>query len=309
MKITQDSFAATYRQIIDLMGQEKWVDAHRACIEILRFDPENIKIIRLKNKIESKVRKQNINAIKSDLKQIMPLYKAKKYPVLMDSLRLLEPYINEYKPLKRFAIKVEKEYQNFISGEREKIYSQDLNSIKDLINKKKFQEGIRLAERLRIRALHSREVLNLILDIRRKWVDNEIESKKSFLAGDKWDDITLFYQGLFRIDEKSAKLKTLIESAKKNAKQKRIEEKRDFIYSGLEKIKTLFQLKKFESAMIAANEILMIDPENTKAQVYAQKAIIRVKKLIDRELLQQMVSTIKNTKQDYKINKKNYIRL
>jgi len=309
MKITQETFNATLQQIKEMIDQGQWLDAHRSCIEVLRFDPENIKVIRLKNKIEKKVRKINIEAIKSDMKQLMPLWKAKNYPALMENIRLLAPYIDEYKPLKKFALAVEKEYQNFVLAEQEKNYHQDIGTIKDLIGKKQFQEGIRLAEKLRIQKMHLPEVYKLISDLRKKWVDYEIECKRALLNTDKWEDIILFYQGLLRIDGKSAKIKNLIEKAKKHSQMKRIEEKRDYIYSGLEKIKTLFQLKKYESAMIAANEIIMVDPENKKAGEYADKAKIKVARLIDKELIQQMKSSIKKNKQDYRLDKKNYIKL
>lgn len=309
MIIAKLNLGDALQAINQLMESGQWREAHRACIEVLRFDPENIKIIRLKNKIESKVRKINIDAIKDDLKNLMPLYKAKNYTALMENLKQLEPFIEQYKPLKKFIFRVNAEYEKYMAAQTEKYYRLEVESVKKSIREGNFQEAIRIAEKLRLLNIHYPDVKALIAETRKKWIDHELELKRGLIESEKWEDILLFYYGLQRIDDKSQKVKSLIENANKRAKLKKIEEKRDFIYSGLEKIRTLFQLRKFESAMLAAEEILSIDPDNKLAKKYLQKAVIKVKSIIDRELIAQMKSARHKMKQDMKINRQNYIRL
>ena len=300
---------AAYQKIKDLIEEEKWVDAHRGCIEILRFDPENIKVIRLKNKIEAKVRKMNIDALKDDLKNLQPLWRERNFPALMSNLKLLDPYLNQYAPLKKFMLTVQKAYQAHLSAEQEKYYRQEIEQIKQLAKNKYYQEAMRQGEKLRILNLHYEEVKSLIQKIKDEWIDYEISKKQQLLDSEKYEEIILFYQELQRIDGRSEKLKRLIETNKKKAQGQRVEEKRDFIYSSLEKINTLFQLKKFESAMMASHEILEIDPENREAKKYYETAKVKVRKIIDKELTEQMTSAQLKMKEDYKLNKKNYIRL
>ncbi|MBU0668309.1 hypothetical protein KJ835_04275, partial [Patescibacteria group bacterium] len=139
-----------FHQIKDLMKKEKWADAHRACLEILRFDPENLKIIRLKGIIERKVKKINIKAIKEDLKNIRSLWKEKKYTELLQHLKELAPYQNDYYPLKRFMRKVEIEYLAQTREQTKEENAADMAKINELLKDHKYQETIRIAQKLRV---------------------------------------------------------------------------------------------------------------------------------------------------------------
>lgn len=297
------------KKIKQLIAEEKWLDAHRACIEILRFDPDNIKIIRLKNVIEKNVKKINVRAIKQDLKKLQPLWDQKKYEELLEHLKDLEPYIADYPPLKKFILKAQAAYKKSIEKEQKAYVEKELEKIKKLIEQKKYQEAIRNAEKLRIQKFNEDEVKAWIKKIREYWVENDLKQHETLLNSDKYEDIQIFLQKLKKIDPSNDKLDKMINDAKKKAKNLQIERKRDFIFIGLEKTRTMIQLKKFSKAVEAAREILNIDPDNVSAKRLFAKASRKEAKQIDKDVISLMKRNNKELKKQYKTDKKNFIRL
>lgn len=297
------------QRIKNLMSQEKWLDAHRACLEILRFDPENLKIIRLKNKVERQVKKVNIKAIKEDLKSIQPLWKERKYDELLEHLKELEPYRNEYKPLNEFIKKVQKAYIGKVGEQRKEYYGSELKRIDQLIKDQKYQEAIRSAQKLRIAKSSDNELKRKIKHIKDAWIDYELKSNDQLLKSEKYEDALMKIQEIKKIDPKSQKIEGLMSTIKKKYQRYKIMEKRDFIYKGLEKTGTLLQLKKYGKAMQAAQEVLDIDPENKKAQYMFVKAKRKFAKSTDSELRKQMKKSHKTMKEMYKKDKSKYTRI
>ncbi len=297
------------KKIKQLIAEEKWLDAHRACIEILRFDPDNIKIIRLKNVIEKNVKKNNVKAIKEDLKKLHPLWEQKKYEKLLEHLKDLEPYIPDYPPLKKYILKVRDAYKKTIEIKQKKYVERELEQIKKLIEQKKYQEAIRNAEKLRIQKFSEEEIKNWIKKIRLFWVENELKKHETLLGSDKYEDIQLFLQKLKKVDPSNEKLDRLMKDAKKKARSYQIEQKRDFIFIGLEKTRTMIQLKKFGKAVKAAREVLNIDPNNIQAKRLFAKASRKESKQIDKAVISLMKINNKEIKKLYRENKKDFIRV
>lgn len=303
------SLEDAYKTIKRLIHEEKWLEAHRACLEILHFDPENLKIIHFKNKIEKKVSKINQKAIKSDLEKLKPLWNEGKYEELLLNLKHLEPYINDYAPLKSFIIKTRRKYNEQLHGTQEKTFQQEIKNVHELVKQKKFADALRTAERLRVMDIHGKALKKEIRTIRKAWIEQELDANKTLISGNKYEDILFFYQGLLKIDSDSEKVKKLIEQTKKNYQAYKIEEKKEFIYKSLEEIKTLFQLKKYEKAYEACSEILEYDPQNKIALKLQKRSESKAQKLIDGEVIDQMISNQKNLREEYKADRKNFIRM
>jgi len=296
-------------KIKTLIAEERLLEAHRACMEVLRFDPQNIKIIKLKNKIEKKVKKHNIVAIKEDIKTLKPLLKEKKFKELLKHLKGLEPYIEEYTPLKKFIIKSQRLYEK--QKKQEEIIK--LQSTKQQIDKyikdKKFKDALREAETLRLLHIKQKEIKQIITKVKEYWVDKELQDNKKLLSTERFEDILLYLQGLIKITGQYKKLNNLIKNYKKKRQEQLIEEKKDFIYTGTERIKTLLQLKKFDKAADASKEILEIDPANKKVRKIYLSASRKEIKRLNRKLLRQIIKSKKEIKKEYKKNKKDYIKL
>lgn len=297
-----------YKKIKQLISDERWVDAHRACIEILRFDPDNIKIIRQKNLIEKNVRKINIEAIKEDLKKLQPLWKEEKYEELLVSLKELEPYLNDYPPLKKIILQAQDGYKKQVETERKAYVRAELENIKTLIEAKKYQEAIRDAEKLRIQKYDEEEVRTWIQKIRDSWIDNELKKNELLLGGNKFEDILLLLHRIGRIDTSNPKIAKITAEIKKRYREYKLEQKRDFIFIGLEKTRTMLQMRKFSKAITAAREILDIDPANAEARKLLAIAEKKETRLINRELMENIKQARKELKIAYKNNKKDFIR-
>lgn len=306
---SQVVLAEALQRIKNLMSQEKWLDAHRACLEILRFDPDNLKIIRLKNKIEREVKKINIKAIKDDLKKIKPLFQEKRFDELLNHLKELEPYRHDYRPLDAFIRKVQKAYIAEVGEQRKENYEDEMKRIDIFIEQQKYQDAIRAAQRLRIAKVNESEVKKKVERIKREWVDHEMQQNEKLFSSEKYEEALMKAQEIKKIDPDSTKLNRFIEGMKKKYQQYKVMEKRDFIYKGLEKARTLLQLKKYDKAMRAAKEILDIDPENKKAQYMFAKAKRKAAKSTDKELSKQMKKAHKNMKEDYKKDKTKFTRI
>ncbi len=297
------------KKIKQLIAEEQWLDAHRACIEILRFDPDNIKIIRLKSVIEKNVKKINVRAIKEDLKKLQPLWDQKKYEELLEHLKDLEPYIPDYPPLKKYIMRARDAYRKTVEKEQKVYVRQELEQIKKLIEQNKYQEAIRNAEKLRIQKFNENEVKEWIKKIRSSWVENDLKQHETLLKSKKYEDIQIFLQKLKKIDPSNEKLDQLIKEAKKKAREYQIEQKRDFIFIGIEKTRTMIQLKKYGKAIEAAREILAIDPNNLQVKRLFAKASRKENHQINKDVVSLMKRNNKELKQQYKQNKKDFIRL
>lgn len=297
-----------FLQIEDNMNNGKWLDAHRLCLEILRFDPENLKAIRIKNKVEKMVKKYNRKAIKDDLAKLKPLWKEQKYEELVTHLKKLEAYIADYPPLKGIFEKAANAYRNQLKHQQGDFYKTQFAAIENLVKAGKYQDAMREAEKLRLLKFHEKDIKNLIKTLRATWIDHEIQSNMGLLKTEKYEEILMFYQYLQKIDPASLRLKRLIDQTKKVYQGFKIEEKREFLYASLEKIRTLYQLKKFEKTVEALQEVLAIDPWNKEAKSLFQKSSRRVRKMIAQETILQILNAQKQQKVDYQHDKKSFRR-
>lgn len=298
-----------YDKIQSLMMQDRWLEAHRACLEVLQFDPDNINVIRLKNKIEKKVKAINRDAIKDDLKNLQPLLNEGKYEEYLSHLKELEPYIGDYPALKDIILKAQSAYQSEVGKKQQIYYKDETAAIKKLAEQEQFQEALQAAETLRRRSINEKELKKVVAKIRFDWVESELKKNKALLESQRYDDIVGFYESLLRIDGSSQKLPKFIRAAKDKAVVNRIEEKRDLIYKELEKMKTLYQLQKYQKTMETAKVILNIDPKNREAKEFYRKARNKSSRERDKELTVQMKSARKQIKEQYRHNKKDFIRI
>ncbi|MBD3328410.1 hypothetical protein GF340_03840 [Candidatus Peregrinibacteria bacterium] len=290
-------------KVKSLIKQEKWQDAHKLCIQILNNDPDNIAFIRLKNRIEKKVQKINVKAIKNDMALLKPLYREKKYEELLENLKELEPYIQFYPPLKKFIIKVQQKYSENVHNKQKHYYEDQVKHIKELIEKKQFQKAIRDAQKLRILKVKEDELKKLIDDLRTKWIDHELAKNKELLSSDKYEDILLKLHKIAKIDHSNAKLKRLIEQFKKKNAKHNIESRKEFLHEGFAKLKQLMKKKKYVTAQKVAREIIDIKPKSRKAHHYLKKAQRKSSKSSEKMIYKQMADSRKKLKSADKVVK------
>lgn len=296
-------------EIKGFMRVQKWKEAHRACLEILRFDPENIKIIRLKNKIEKAVRKINRSSIEQDLRNLQPLWKEKKYEELLEYLKKLQPFAVDVPKISGLIIKAGKEYKKQLIAQQEQYIEQEIKEINALSEALKFAEAVKAADKLLSAQFDEARIRSLLRRLKKDWIEYELQRNIGLTDGEKYEDILLFYQGLLHIDGKSEKVKKLIEITKKKYQIYRVQQRRELIYKQMEKIKTLYQMGRYEQVMDLTEEILGVDPQNKEAKFYLVKAGRKAGKTLDREIFRQMKNARARLKADMKVNRKNVTRI
>jgi tetratricopeptide (TPR) repeat protein len=304
-KIIREAIA----EIKELMRQDKWREAHRACLEILRFDPENVKIIRLKHKIENAVKKINRDAIVQDIRNLDPLWKEKKYEELLGYLKKLQPYAVDFPKISTLIIKATKAYKRQLLTLQEDFLKQEIKRISDMGAEGKYAEAVKSADKLLSQQFDDQRIRNLLAKLKNDWIESELQQNRGLTDSEKYEDILLFYQGLVHIDGKSEKIKRLIENVKRKYQVFRIQQRRELIYKQLEKIKTLFQMGRFEQVMALTEEILDVDPQNKEARFFLKKASKKAEKMLDKTILIQMKSARTQLKSEMKANRKNFTRI
>ena len=195
--ITQLPLREAIIQVKNLLSEEKLVEAHRACLEILRYDPENIKVIKLKNKIEKNVKTANVKTVKHELKSLKPLWRNKEYGQLLEQLGKLEPFIANYPRLKKIILKAKIRYEAQLKNQKENYYQNEIKRINELVKTKKFKEGIDAVEKLQVLKMRISELKKLISNIRKAWIDEEINQNRILLQSDKFEDILMEHNDHF----------------------------------------------------------------------------------------------------------------
>jgi tetratricopeptide (TPR) repeat protein len=307
--ISRQTLEEVYAKIKSLMTQKRWKDAHRACLEVLQWDPENIKVIRWKNKIEEAVKRINKEALRKDIENLKELWKEKKYNELMINIKKLEPYVDAYPPLKDFIIKAKKEYRDILIAGEEEDYQEGLRRIKEFKGSGDYALAYKVAEQLRKLDIRKEEVKKLVKEISEEWVDYELNQNKKLLQSKSYEEIILFYQRLLRINDRSEKVRKLLEKAKEEYDLYKIDQKRDFFYKELENLRTLYQLNKFDEALDIARALLDIDPRNKIVRELYLKAEKKAKGQVEKQLSKQMEKSMDIMKEEYKEDKSKYIKL
>ena len=303
------SLAEAYQAIQDAMKDEQWVKAYQICLEVLRSDPENLKVINLKNQIEKNVKKANQQAIEDDIKQLEPLWKEKKYAELLEHFKQLEPYMKDFPKLRTLILKAKKLYEEELSQGLEQKYQGELARINELLKAKNFKEALFAAEKLREMDIHYPDVKKLQAKVRADWIDTEIEANKILLSGEKYENILLFYQKLLKIDPDSVKVKNLIEQTQKTYGSTRRDDKKEFLYKALEQMHTLYQLKKYEKTVQVCAEILAIDPDNKMVQDFQKKSEKKAQNVINKEVIEQILTNQKGLADEAKANPGEFIKI
>lgn len=307
--ISQLSLREATLQIKLFISEEKLQEAYRACLEILRYDPENIHVIRLKNKIEKKVKKINRKSVKADLAKLKPLWREKKYEELFMNLKKLESFLPDYPHLKTILLRAKKRYDKQFNHRQKRFYHDEIKRIYQLIIDKKFQDAILVNEKLQTLKIHGEALKKLLLYTRQKWIDDELEQNKILLQGEKYEDMLLFLQKLLKIDPNNLRLRHLIEGKKNQYQRYRIDEKREFIYASLEKIRTLYLRKKYEKTVDAAEEILNVDPKNKEANFFWKRALRKTRRLIQKECCALLIEARRALWEEYRKNRNEFTRI
>ncbi|MFA5947544.1 MAG: hypothetical protein WC806_01035 [Candidatus Gracilibacteria bacterium] len=298
------------RNILALFAGKQYKEAYEKCQELLAMDPTLTDITELKKKIENEIIKTNKNVIKEHINKLKPLWKEEKYEDILRELKKLEFLDPNSMEIKKLFAEAQSLYLKKINTLKEKFLKNEDKKIKELFEKgedeQRFLDELFYLEK---RNPGNKDVLKLSEKYRWLLIDRKIKSKRDLLNSEKFDDIRNFLIQLKKIDEHYSKIKELEDEIKKRELESKIDAKKEFIYKSETNLDTLLKLKKYDKAIQVAEELLNIDKEDKQAKKIIQIAKAKLFNQTNKETVKMIKDAIPKLKQEYRQNKKNFIKI
>lgn len=297
------------RQVKQLITEEKWQDAYKLCNEIITLDPENVTFIRLRNKVEKEVKKNNQRSIDTEIAKLEPLLKEKNYEAYLKQIAPLQSYTEDFPIIKEKILVAKKLLDIDFHNRQEKAFQEEITSINNQADSLNFNEAIQRIEQLKKLNIHFEQLETLGNSLKKKWLEYELKQNEGLLKSLKFEDIIIFLLKLKKIDPENSRINSLIESTKHSYKLYKIDNKKDFIFKTIEEIKTLYIKKDYEKVLILCERILEIDEKNPIALAYQTKATIRSRRDSSNKIEKQIFSNYSNFKSTQDFTNQNYISI
>lgn len=293
-------------QVQTLIKEEKWADAYKVCNKILSYDSENIKFIKLRKQIENEVANINQKAISEELAKIEYLIKEGKYAEYLKAIAPLQTFANNYPEIGKKILKAKKLLDAQYEKKRNDVFNEVAGEIK---NKADFSTILPKLNTLYKLGIKQSEIKKLESKAISDYIDKQIKENQGLIKSQKFEDIIIFLLKLKKLDNKNAKVLSLINSTKKNYKSYKIESKKDYIFKTIEEIKTLYIRKKYDLCIVLCERLLDLDENSEIAKKYKEKATKKANKASDRKILENIFRDYKNFKNTKHYKQKNFIRI
>ncbi len=279
------------------------------CLQLLSASPDNRQAIKLKNKIEQLVEKKNTETVDNDIKNLNHLWREEKYAELVAKLQVLYGYTPNYPKLVKLLTKAQKLLQQQQIKQTNTYISDVVAKMKSLASEKKFDEAIKHEPLLQAYIPTKPELKKVIFDIRRKYVKHLLIEKKDFLASDKYKEIIEFIEQLRQIDPTYLKTTQLSKNYRQKYLASQSNQEKEYIFQGLENLKTLFFKQKYDKTIAGAKELLQSHPNNKDAANLLKKSIAKREKIMTLELISQIETNFNNFKKQIKTNPQKFVKL
>ena len=219
------------QNINSLLADKKFKEAYQIANQLLLKFPQNRKFIKIKERIQSEVRKENEKVIKKKLNDLKAFWRTEEYSKLLYGLReilKIDPENNDakkqyIKAQRLYSEKIKKLEEEFEKNQREKFNNSLKTNETELINELFDLESKNPGNKL---------VQKLTKEYRTKLIQKKIFEQKALLESNKYKLIDEFIDSLEKIDPKN----TLIKKLEKDIIEKRygnaLEEKDEFVYIG-----------------------------------------------------------------------------
>jgi len=292
-----------------LLKQKKFQEAYRICVQIINVDPENTEALKLIQKIEKEVDKQNETITEKELETLKPLWKEREYEKLLISLQKLYKFTPHYGKLKELIIKASELLEKQKVQEDESFIKNSIERIKQLEKEEKFKEAIKQEEQLNQYIPNHPKLKEAFLHSRRSYVKFLLNEKKEFINSDKYKETIEFLEDLRKIDPFYEKIPSLIQEKQNKYYSKQSNQKKEYFFQGLENIKTLYQKKKYDKTIKAVKEILKTNKTDKLALNFLKKAINQQEKIITLQIAEQIKTQYENKYPTYLQNRNLFISL
>lgn len=296
-------------EIKELFAKGEYKNAYNLCNKYLLNFPENSVLKNLQSKIEKTVYEQNIQSVKKDLKKLKPLWKQNKYKELIEKLKKLQSYVPGYSPIEKQLKKALKLYNKHTQNQIKDYYKHQLKEIERLINEKDYENAFFMAKKLYKKFPQQKEITNMLDKTQDLYIDDQLKKNDKLLSSDKFSQIETLLNELLKIDPDSKKIKSLLRKVMKRERISIEFKEKTYIYKSFERIRTLYQKRKYEEALKALDELLKVEPHNLKALELRQKAYKKFKRQLTKEVIEKIIRLQKKFKKEYRHNKKEFIKI
>lgn len=297
------------KNIESLIAAKEFQKAQDACNEILESNPDNTKVIRMLDIIDRKVQEENEDKINAAMKDLAPLWEKEEYSKIIRKLHELKEYSPNYEPLIQEITRAETEYRVELNKEQEKEVEEVKKSFEKLFSEDKLDDVIQKCHELENSRIKNEELVAYSKEIRKRLIDTQLANKKDFLAGDHYDEILSFLEGLSQISPGYKKVSNLIEEIKLRKVNNVSLEQEETSFEAVDNVKTLLKLGKYEEALVAAKELQIYNPSSKVVDGLVKEAEEKFHQEMDEETSEQIKESEKKMKEEREKNPDDYTTL
>jgi len=288
---------------------EQFQSAYKLCNKMLLNFPESRRLHKLQYKIEKIAFKQNVESVKKDLKALKPLWNEKKYAELVEKLKVLQSYVPGYRAVEKDLYKASKLYQKQMVIEQKDFLDKYMKAVEVEMSKKNFRGAIILLKKV-LNSIHNYKRAESMLEKAKDLlIDQELEQNRDLLRSKKFKEIEILLKKLLEINPENNKIKSIYRKAAKREALMLEFAKKDFTYQSYENILILYQKKKYEKAIDSLYELLSVDPDNIKAKELLVQAEKKFDSKLTREVTIKIIELQKKYEDQYRKDKKSFIKI
>lgn len=270
--------------------------------------PMSREVFKIKEKIDKEVKRENEIKIKLKLKELKPYWKEKKYEQI---IRQLKPYLviaKDDKELINEYLKAQTKYKEQIETNQKNFKKEQIKKLSILV---KTDEKAFFMELYQLEKNNpgNRFIKNLVSDFRNQYIHDKLNNNKELFESDKFDVIEKVINNLKTVNKRNARLLELEQEVKNRKFISQTTSKDESIYEGMTNLRTLIKLRKYSKALKAAKEIIRADNKNKEALKILKIAEKGFNKQIREQTINLIISKIPEIKEDYRNNRKNYIKI
>lgn len=291
-----------------LIAEKKYKDAINICNQLLKDFPQERELLELKADIEEIIQSEREGYIKEKLKEAEDLLDEDKF---YETLKVLKPLLDaniQNDSVKKIYKKAQEGYKSEINEKQKQFQQEKEKKYMELLSTN--PDGL-LAELnvLESNNYNNKDILKFSYKFKELIIAKKIKTMSELIFSDKFDAIERFIDELKKIDSSNPKVKDLEKVIKQRKLGNQIENKKEFLYQGMDYIETLMKLKKFQKVIQVCSELLDVDKNN--------KILLQIREKASQKLKAENVSQIAKTIQseypkallDFNNNKAGFVKL
>lgn len=292
-----------------LIKNGNYTKAIELIVELLETEPNQETCIRLLFEAKRKWNKEKKRIVKESLKKIRPLWRQKKYDDLLRIYRSLNEFYPGYHKTERGLNKLKAVFNEERQEEEMKFLRKGWIKIKKLWREKNYKDTIKACSEFLEIDPGDINVIKIDNKARRKYIDEKLEMSKDLLQRKDYKNLIHLYEKLLKICPEYRKLHKLIFKCKILVANEIERRKNTEANSEIGKINKMYEQGHYSDAIQKCQELMQINPKNRQVKKIFKKIAKAEKKIIEKTLIEQMISAHSKIKKDYIVNRDKYIRI